>query len=190
MEHDMRKNLNFPSSLIEALSEFRHAGRYKSETAAVIDLLEMSTADIMGKTSYVYLAENESKSLYKIGFSSNPKKRQDTLTCPDNGRCKVICFVKGGRVMEKSLHILFSRHHHSGEWFTQSQDIKDWFDGAGAIYSFDALQATKESRVILGLDQHALLTKAANLMGMSLATYLRHCALEAAVERLREVGEH
>jgi uncharacterized protein (DUF1778 family) len=40
----------------------------------------------------------------------------------------------------------------------------------------------KESRVVLGLDQHALLTKAATLSGMALATYLRHCALEDAVK--------
>ena len=40
----------------------------------------------------------------------------------------------------------------------------------------------KESRVVLGIDQHALLTKAATLSGMALATYLRHCALEDAVK--------
>ena len=44
----------------------------------------------------------------------------------------------------------------------------------------------KESRVVLGLDQHALLTKAASLAGMALATYLRHCALEDASKRIRE----
>ena len=38
----------------------------------------------------------------------------------------------------------------------------------------------KESRVILTEDQHATLTRAAAQAGMALATYLRHCALQAA----------
>jgi uncharacterized protein (DUF1778 family) len=38
----------------------------------------------------------------------------------------------------------------------------------------------RESRVILTEDQHALLTYAAEMEGMALATYLRHCALNAA----------
>lgn len=45
----------------------------------------------------------------------------------------------------------------------------------------------KESRVVLGLDQHALITKAATLSGMALATYLRHCAIE---ESLKVVSKH
>jgi uncharacterized protein (DUF1778 family) len=38
----------------------------------------------------------------------------------------------------------------------------------------------KESRVVLTEEQHALLTYAAEMEGMALATYLRHCALNAA----------
>ena len=38
----------------------------------------------------------------------------------------------------------------------------------------------KESRVILTEDQHEALTRAAAQAGMALATYLRHCALQAA----------
>ena len=51
------------------------------------------------------------------------------------------------------------------------------------------MKDTNESRVILGLEQHEMLTKAASKAGMALATYLRHCALEDAVKRLREAGE-
>lgn len=39
----------------------------------------------------------------------------------------------------------------------------------------------KESRVILTENQHAVLTAAAEKSGMALATYLRHCALQAAL---------
>lgn len=42
------------------------------------------------------------------------------------------------------------------------------------------MQIRKESRVILTEEQHALLTYAAEMEGMALATYLRHCALNAA----------
>ncbi|WP_304189031.1 hypothetical protein [Lentibacter algarum] len=38
----------------------------------------------------------------------------------------------------------------------------------------------KESRVVLTEEQHALLSYAAEMEGMALATYLRHCALNAA----------
>ena len=176
----MRKNLNLPDRLVEALSEFRHAGRYKSETSAVIDLLEMSTGDIMEVNTYVYLAANSDSSLYKIGYSANPRYRQAGLICPNGGPAKIIYFIRGGRVMEKSLHMLFSRHHHSGEWFAASDDIKDWFEGVDAEDDVGIFKSRKESRVTLTEDQHDALTCAAEKKGMPLATYLRHCALKHA----------
>ena len=42
------------------------------------------------------------------------------------------------------------------------------------------MQTRKESRVVLTEEQHALLSYAAEMEGMALATYLRHCALNAA----------
>ena len=179
----MRKNLNLPDRLVEALSEFRHAGRYKSETSAVIDLLEMSTGDIMEANTYVYLAANSDGSLYKIGYSANPRYRQAGLVCPDGGPAKIIYFIRGGRVMEKSLHLLFSRYHHSGEWFAASDDIKDWFEGLDAEDDIGIFKSRKECRVVLTEEQHAVLTYAAEMEGMALATYLRHCALKDAASK-------
>jgi len=176
----MRKNLNLPDRLVEALSEFRHTGRYKSETSAVIDLLEMSTGDIMEVNTYVYLAANSDNSLYKIGYSANPRYRQAGLICPNGGPAKILYFVRGGRVMEKSLHMLFSRHHYSGEWFAASDDIKDWFQGVDAEDDIGTFKSRKECRVTLTEDQHEALTYAAEKSGMALATYLRNCALKDA----------
>lgn len=41
----------------------------------------------------------------------------------------------------------------------------------------------RESRVLLTEEQHAALTYAAEKAGMALATYLRHCALQAAASK-------
>ena len=99
----MRKNLNLPPNIVDAISNFRHAGRYKSETAAVVDLLDRSTSDISHLNGYVYLATNSDESLFKIGFSANPKYRQKNLTCPKDGPAKILCFVRGGgRLMDGS----------------------------------------------------------------------------------------
>lgn len=176
----MRKNLNLPPNIVDAISNFRHAGRYKSETAAVVDLLDRSTSDISHLNGYVYLATNSDESLFKIGFSANPKYRQKNLTCPKDGPAKILCFVRGGRVMEKSLHLLFNRHHHSGEWFQASKDIFDWFLGTEPDFDIDGLPSKKESRVEMSDEQYEFLSKAAAQAGMALATYLRHCALQAA----------
>jgi hypothetical protein len=48
------------------------------------------------------------------------------------------------------------------------------------IMSTGEMHMRKESRVVLTEEQHAVLTYAAEMEGMALATYLRHCALNAA----------
>jgi hypothetical protein len=48
------------------------------------------------------------------------------------------------------------------------------------IISTGEMHMRKESRVVLTEEQHAVLTYAAEMEGMALATYLRHCALNAA----------
>lgn len=131
----MRKNIHIPDLLAETIGKYRHDARFKSETAAIVDLLERTLSDIYAPTaSYVYLAFSETKNLYKIGVSQHPAVRMKELSGLEYGDVRLIAVIKGGRVSEQIAHILFDRFRDHGEWFAVDQEIADYFrDHGGAI---------------------------------------------------------
>jgi len=131
----MRKNIHIPDLLAETIGKYRHDARFKSETAAIVDLLGRTLADIYAPSaSYVYLAYSDAKNLYKIGVSQHPAERMRELSGAEYGEVRLNAVIKGGRVAEQIAHILFDRFRDHGEWFAVSQDIANYFrDHGGAI---------------------------------------------------------
>ena len=70
--------------------------------------------------TYVYLAleknENKNKSIVKIGYSKNPKRRIKDLQTANPG-VKLIAYAHGSLRSEKRLHIMFSKYRTQREWF-------------------------------------------------------------------------
>lgn len=72
---------------------------------------------------YIYLLEcvSDSETTYKIGFTKNKdiKKRISNLQTGNKDKIKCINFFKTvhGRVVEISLHNLYSHKRKGGEWF-------------------------------------------------------------------------
>lgn len=65
---------------------------------------------------YVYLIYSQSNGYFKIGYSKNPIKREQTLQAeePDISLLKI---WEGDRALEKSLHQKYSHLRVRGEWF-------------------------------------------------------------------------
>ena len=124
----MRKNIHVPDLLAEMIGKYRHDTRFKTETAAIVDLLERTLNDIYDPVaSYVYLGYSQKNDLYKIGFSSKPYDRVKDLSGAEHGKVKLYAVIKGGRVAERVAHILFDRYRVDGEWFQPDREISEYF---------------------------------------------------------------
>jgi hypothetical protein len=72
----------------------------------------------------VYFVQDLSGGLIKIGHTGNWRKRAQAL-CTGNGSPLVLLALirRGGRKMEKALHVRFAHLRHHGEWFRPEPDL-------------------------------------------------------------------
>jgi hypothetical protein len=77
--------------------------------------------------SYIYLMESirDYDTVYKIGYSKNPRKRVNAVQTGNDGMVRVLYEfkTKHGRRVETALHNFYSHKHENMEWF--SLDIQD-----------------------------------------------------------------
>lgn len=64
----------------------------------------------------VYIMFNSRSLLYKIGYSTNPKRRERTLQGEDPELKLIACWITP-KETEKELHNLFAKKRTRGEWF-------------------------------------------------------------------------
>ena len=65
--------------------------------------------------SYVYFLRVGDR--VKIGFSTRPLSRIDTLVTAVPDQVDAFVFIRGNERTERALHAEFAEHHTSGEWF-------------------------------------------------------------------------
>lgn len=119
MEAMVRKNMHLPDEVVKLIGNVLHSARFRSETQAVIAMLEGAADRLDEVEGYVYLLTGE-KGL-KIGTSIQPKVRAKNL------KSDLIYCISGDRLTELAAHTIWGRHRISGEWFSDVQDIRDWF---------------------------------------------------------------
>lgn len=77
------------------------------------------------KRGYVYLMRDSNLNCYKIGFSSNPSYREQTLQA-QKPTIELLYTWKGSLQDEKQLHARFNDKRIRGEWFDlQATDIEE-----------------------------------------------------------------
>lgn len=75
----------------------------------------------------IYLIEDASNQLCKIGFSNSPEKRLATLQTGTGFTLNLLYVMEGSLKLESELHNKFKHLHKRGEWFYFSGDIKKYF---------------------------------------------------------------
>lgn len=121
MNEMVRKNIHIPDEVVLLIGDVLHNARYRSETAAVVAMLEGASDRLREVGGYVYLMEGE-KGL-KIGTSIQPNIRAASL------KSKLLYCITGDRLTELSAHMIWGRYRVSGEWFSDRKEIRDWFSG-------------------------------------------------------------
>lgn len=87
-----------------------------------------------GELTYVYLMnywESGRGSLLKIGYSKDPKKRAQSLSCGPYRSAKILytfpCKSRYyARSFEKILHKTFEKSHYNGELFYRTEEITEF----------------------------------------------------------------
>lgn len=73
---------------------------------------------------YVYLMESlrDYETVYKIGFSKNPKERKKSIQTGNDGEISIIHIfeTKHGKKLENTLHNFYSHARINMEWFNLS----------------------------------------------------------------------
>ncbi len=84
--------------------------------------------------NYVYLAENESGTVMKIGTTTNPVRRRRTLITNARvlspqplGPFRMVAVIRGGTNRERKVQRQFSQYRIRGEWFNHSAEIAEFF---------------------------------------------------------------
>jgi Meiotically up-regulated gene 113 len=92
---------------------------------------------------FVYFMQREDESkLIKIGFSLNPRARQQSLSreifCPVH----IIGIEIGTMLKERQLHLRFEEHSVQGEWFEANADLLSYIDHSITGQDFSRLLET------------------------------------------------
>lgn len=86
---------------------------------------------------WVYLVQSKYSGMYKIGWTSDVKRRMATL--PEDQRHVMLgpfrlihtIATDCGRYLELQLHLLFAHRHSTQEWFRLTNADVDWFIALG-----------------------------------------------------------
>jgi hypothetical protein len=99
-------------------------GKVYSEGGSVQDLLISDTGDEAG----LYVVNIQGTSKYKIGITTNLKRRLKPLKTSNPENLKLIYFVRTLHIrsLEKFIHLQYKKHCIGGEWFSlNSRILKD-----------------------------------------------------------------
>tara|TARA_R110000796_G_scaffold246165_1_gene370803 strand:+ start:65 stop:490 length:426 start_codon:yes stop_codon:yes gene_type:complete len=136
--------------------------------------------------SVVYLASDEAKTCLKIGYSTNPERRMETLSSSKGVRIYPISFLGGGFDLESEALQKWTEHNVRGEWFEYRDEIVSWFrchpDLVGIGEAYDALAKPPTYRLPVSLTeaQREAIEAAATRKGLSPSAFVRMAALEAS----------
>lgn len=134
MKDMARKNLHLPDEVVRLIGDVLHSARFRSETQAVVAMLEGASDRLREAAGYVYLMRGE-KGL-KIGTSIQPHRRARNL------KSKLLHCIPGDRLTELAVHMLWGRYRltATGEWFEDRQEIVDWFSNHDWRQDLDAVE--------------------------------------------------
>lgn len=172
--------MHIPEEVVRLIGDVLHSARFRSETQAVIAMLEGASDRLNEVGGYVYLMRGI-KGL-KIGTSIQPHQRAKTL------KSELLYCISGDRLTELAVHALWGRYRLSGEWFEDRNDIVEWFRThdlsvfTGDIVDMDRGEPLREKRVVvmMSAEDYEKLKSAAQKMGVGVSTYMRVKSLEAA----------
>lgn len=120
MSDMVRKNLHIPDDVARLIGDVLHSARFRSETQAVIAMLEGASDRINEVNGYVYLMRCPERGL-KIGVSVQPHSRSKMV------KAELLHCIIGDRLSELAVHTIWGRYRLNGEWFEDRQEIVDWF---------------------------------------------------------------
>lgn len=182
MDKMPRKNLHLPDDVVRLIGDVLHKSRFRSETQAVISMLEGASDRLEGVSGYVYLMRGQ-KGL-KIGTSVQPHKRSKAL------KSGLLHCITGDRLTELAVHMIWGRYRISAreEWFSDIPEIVNWFENHDlAVAICDVVDGAsgrplrdRPVPVAVSEGEHKLIENAAAQMGVGVSTYMRLKALEAA----------
>jgi T5orf172 domain len=84
-------------------------------------------------TGKVYIAKPKHGRSFKVGFSSNPRRRLGELQTGHHGRLELLHQEDGNRALEKSVHAAIAQYRQEGEWFTLNDLTRAFIDAAKAF---------------------------------------------------------
>ncbi len=78
--------------------------------------------------SKVYFIQNLYNGNIKIGKSNNPKKRLKSLQTANSNKLSLVATISESYISENEVHKMFSHFRLTGEWFSYSEQIKDFIE--------------------------------------------------------------
>ena len=94
---------------------------FKLKPAPILKKKESRPTQKKSRTGFIYLIE--SKNTFKIGFSTNPKRRLISLQTANSEKLVLVKQVKGTLEDEQTIHSKLQIHRLNGEWYPKA--IKD-----------------------------------------------------------------
>lgn len=82
----------------------------------------------------IYFILNRENSHIKIGYSNNPMKRLKALQTGNSFELEILTIIDGDISMEKMLHKKFNNFKIKNEWFTYSEEIKEFIFFINYLY--------------------------------------------------------
>lgn len=146
MKDMARKNLHIPDEVVRLIGDVLHSARFRSETQAVVAMLEGASDRLKETSGYVYLMRGERG--LKIGTSIQPHRRAKNL------KSTLLHCIPGDRLTELAVHMLWGRYRltASGEWFEDRKEIVDWFDRHEWRQDLEAVEDVGRKFVTLTLE--------------------------------------
>ena len=89
-----------------------------------------SRAAVFGEyvLEFIYIITDQEARMTKIGYSRNPRVRMYLLQRGCHGYITAHAVFPGTRREESSIHTLLAPYHHHGEWFDNTQQVRDFID--------------------------------------------------------------
>ncbi len=87
----------------------------------------------VGKQGFVYFIETEDGRFVKIGYSMRPNLRVGQLGTSSIHRLRLIGWMPGTLQTERWLHAKFSDDRDRGEWFRNSEQLRQFIGAMGLI---------------------------------------------------------
>lgn len=76
-------------------------------------------------SEFIYVFGNFKKEICKIGYSTNPLKRLNSIQTGCPFKLEIILILRGDRKIEKNLHKKYKKYKTNGEWFSFSGELRN-----------------------------------------------------------------